>query len=153
MIYQVRQFVALAASTLLCAGVAGCATSPADSGTLGDRAAAAALEQVGTPYRYGGNSPAGFDCSGLVHYAYTTAGLGIPRTTAGQWQKLPAVARQNVEPGDLLFFRIDGKMSHVGLYVGDGRFVHAPSTGKRVAVEELDSRFYSKAFIRAGRPR
>ena len=54
--------------------------------------------------------------------------------------------------GDLLFFNIDGKMSHVGLYIGDGKFVHAPSSGKQVSIETLDSRFYSTAFIRAGRP-
>lgn len=150
---QARQFVRLATLALVVTTMAGCATSPVETGALGNRAAAAALDQVGTPYRYGGSTPAGFDCSGLVHYAYTTAGLSIPRTTAGQWAKLPAVAEKDLQPGDLLFFRIDGKMSHVGMYVGDRRFVHAPSSGRRVEVEDLDARFYSKAFLRAGRPR
>lgn len=152
MISQVRQlvFAAVLAVSSLAAG--GCSTTPAAPDSVGDLAAAAALSQVGTPYRYGGSAPGGFDCSGLVHYAYTTVGVSIPRTTAGQWSKLPSVPGNDVQPGDLLFFNIEGKMSHVGMYIGDGRFVHAPSTGRHVAVEDLDSRFYSKAFVRAGRP-
>jgi murein DD-endopeptidase len=153
MLAQVRQFVTAAVLAWYCLGLAGCATAPVASDSVGHRAAATALQQVGTPYRYGGSTPAGFDCSGLVHYAYTSAGVSIPRTTTGQWSKLPPVAERDMRPGDLVFFNIEGKMSHVGMYIGDGRFVHAPSTGKRVAVEDLGSRYYSRAFIRAGRPR
>lgn len=118
----------------------------------GDDAVKIALGQVGIPYRYGGASPSGFDCSGLVHYSYLKAGKSVPRTTGQLWSATATVDRRNMRAGDLLFFNIDGKMSHVGLYIGDSRFVHAPSSGKTVSVESLDSEFYRRAFIRAGRP-
>ncbi len=121
--------------------------------TLGERAAAVALQQVGVPYRYGGTSPSGFDCSGLVHYSYANAGRSVPRTTAGLWAEFTPVEMQRMQTGDLLFFNIDGKMSHVGMYLGDGRFVHAPSSGRAVSIESLYSDFYREALIRAGRPR
>jgi len=119
---------------------------------IGQRAAAVALRQVGVPYRYGGASPRGFDCSGLVYYAYANVGKSLPRTTAGLWRSLAPVEAGHLQAGDLLFFRIAGKVSHVGMYLGGGRFVHAPSTGKVVSVEYLGADFYRHAFIRAGRP-
>ena len=121
--------------------------------TVGERAAAVALQQVGVPYRYGGVGPSGFDCSGLVHYSYAHAGKSVPRTTAALWAKLAPVEAWRMQTGDLLFFNIEGKMSHVGLYLGDGRFVHAPSSGRVVSIESLDSDYYRDALIRAGRPR
>ena len=120
---------------------------------VGEQAVRIALRQVGVPYRYGGSSPRGFDCSGLVHYSYAHAGKTIPRTTAGLWAELAPVETRHIRTGDLLFFSIAGKMSHVGMYVGGGHFVHAPSTGRVVSVESLESDYYSKALIRAGRPR
>jgi murein DD-endopeptidase len=111
-----------------------------------------AVRQLGVPYRYGGNSTDGFDCSGLVHYAYSKAGKSVPRTTSGLWRKLTPVDRANLRVGDLLFFNIDGKVSHVGLYLGSRRFVHAPSSGRDVTIEELDSTYYRQAFVRGGRP-
>lgn len=120
---------------------------------VGERAAAIALTQLGVPYRYGGSTPRGFDCSGLVYYSYANAGKNVPRTTAGLWAELSPVENRQMRAGDLLFFRISGKMSHVGMYLGDGRFVHAPSTGKKVSIESLESAYYRNAFIRAGRPR
>lgn len=152
MISQARQFVGHSVTVLLLLVVSGCTTSPPAPVGAGDRAASAALQQVGKPYRYGGSSPSGFDCSGLVHFAYASVGVSVPRTTAGQWAELAPVSQREVRTGDLLFFNIDGRMSHVGLYIGDGKFVHAPSSGKQVSIETLDSRFYSRAFIRAGRP-
>ena len=121
--------------------------------TAGRRAADIAVRQVGVPYLYGGSDPQGFDCSGLVHYAYRNAGKSLPRTTGGLWQGLDVVGDADMQVGDILFFRIEGKMSHVGLYLGDGRFVHAPSSGRHVGLADLNSTFYRKAFIRAGRPR
>ena len=120
--------------------------------TIGERAAAIALQQVGTPYRYCGQTPAGFDCSGLVHYAYRRAGKRVPRTTDELWSASPTVPRSDLRVGDLLFFSIGGKLQHVGLYVGDGRFAHAPSTGRTVTVESLSRDFYREALMRAGRP-
>ncbi|MGI9237712.1 MAG: C40 family peptidase [Woeseiaceae bacterium] len=116
-------------------------------------AARIALDQVGVPYRYGGSSPSGFDCSGLVQYSYSRAGKPIARTTNQLWSSTQAVGRQELRVGDLLFFSIEGKMSHVGLYLGQQRFVHAPSSGRSVTVASLDAPFYQSAFLRAGRPR
>ncbi len=117
----------------------------------GSRAAEIAVRQVGVPYRYGGATSNGFDCSGLVHYSYARAGKNVPRTTAGLWQGARPISYGELQTGDVLFFRIEGKVAHVGMYVGDGRFVHAPASGQRVSVESLASDFYSLAFIRAGR--
>jgi murein DD-endopeptidase len=120
-------------------------------GTTGLTAAEVALEQVGVPYRYGGSDRDGFDCSGLVFYAYSRAGKTLPRTTGELWRRSIPVPDRELRTGDLLFFNIEGKMSHVGMYLGDGSFVHAPSTGKRVSVASLESAFYRQAFIRGGR--
>jgi len=121
--------------------------------SVGERAARVAVQQVGTPYRYGGSTPSGFDCSGLVQYSYANAGKNVPRTTGGLWNELVPINDRDMRVGDLLFFNISGKMSHVGLYLGGGRFVHAPSSGKVVSIESLGSDYYRRAFIRAGRPR
>ncbi len=119
---------------------------------VGEQAAVVAVRQLGVPYRYGGSTSKGFDCSGLVQYAYSQAGKSIPRTTAAQWQRLQPVAASNLRVGDVLFFNIEGKVSHVGLYLGRRRFVHAPSSGREVTIAELDSAYYRKAFVRGGRP-
>jgi cell wall-associated NlpC family hydrolase len=117
----------------------------------GNRAAEIAIRQVGAPYRYGGATTDGFDCSGLVHFSYAKAGKNVPRTTAGLWSGARPIAYGELQTGDVLFFRIEGKMSHVGIYLGNGQFVHAPASGRRVSVESLDADFYSLAFIRGGR--
>ena len=118
----------------------------------GQQAAVVAVRQVGVPYRYGGTTTRGFDCSGLVQYAWSAAGKKIPRTTTEQWRRLSPVRDNDIRVGDLLFFRIDGQISHVGLYLGDRRFVHAPSSGRDVTVASLDAAFYQRTFVRAGRP-
>ena len=82
---------------------------------LGERAAAVAMSQIGVPYRYGGNSTSGFDCSGLVQYSYARVGKNVPRTTGQQWSAVTTVQRADLQAGDLLFFSIEGKMSHVGM--------------------------------------
>lgn len=130
---------------------AGATTRPGRSSA--EQAAVVAVRQVGVPYRYGGTSTRGFDCSGLVQYAYAKSGKRIPRTTAAQWRELAPVPADELRVGDLLFFRIGGRISHVGLYLGSGRFVHAPSTGREVTIAELDADFYRRAFVRGGRPR
>ncbi len=153
MIAQHAHRIRCAAAILLAAlGLAACSSTPATGNHAGATAASIAKGQVGVPYRYGGNTPAGFDCSGLVQYSYAAAGIAIPRTTSGQWATMSPVDRSDMRAGDLLFFEISGKMSHVGLYLGNGRFVHATSSGRTVSIESLGSGFYRKAFIRAGRP-
>ena len=153
-------FVVLAAGLVGCAGQS--AVKPQSQTTvnarqsphnLGQQAASIAVHQVGVPYRYGGSAPTGFDCSGLIHYSYQRAGKAVARTTAQLWNSTSAVDRRDMRPGDVLFFRIEGKMSHVGIFIGDNRFVHAPSSGKSVSIESLSSDFYRSAFIRAGRPK
>lgn len=118
----------------------------------GEQAALVAIGQVGVPYRYGGSTARGFDCSGLVQFAWANAGRRIPRTTGEQWRALTPVGGSSLQPGDILFFRIDGGISHVGMYVGDGRFVHAPATGRQVSIASLSSDFYRETFVRGGRP-
>jgi len=118
----------------------------------GEQAAVVAVQQIGVPYVYGGNSVRGFDCSGLVQYAWAKAGKRIPRTTTEQWQRLSPVDARHLQVGDLLFFRINGRIAHVGLYLGDNRFVHAPESGREVSVTSLNTDFYRRAFVRAGRP-
>lgn len=128
------------------------ATESAKRLTAGERAAAVALDQVGVPYRYGGSTPSGFDCSGLVQYSYTQAGVHVPRTTRQLWSSASTVSRNDLRAGDLLFFNVEGKMSHVGMYLGERRFVHAPQSGRTVSVASLDSPFYRSALTRVGRP-
>jgi cell wall-associated NlpC family hydrolase len=122
------------------------------SQSIGEKAAAVAIEQVGAPYRYGGATSSGFDCSGLVQFSYRQAGKSVPRTTGQLWSSTTPVGRENLRVGDLLFFNIEGKMSHVGMYVGGQRFVHAPSSGRTVSIATLTAPFYASAFIRGGRP-
>ncbi|WP_455234252.1 C40 family peptidase [Thiogranum longum] len=110
-----------------------------------------AHEMLDMPYRYGGRSPRGFDCSGLVWYSHRQAGIEVPRTAARQMTAASAVAPQSIREGDLLFFRIDGaKSHHVGIYIGDGRFIHAPSSGKKVTSDRLDNPYWRARLLRAG---
>jgi cell wall-associated NlpC family hydrolase len=103
--------------------------------TVGERAAAIALREVGVPYRWGGISPArGFDCSGLVYWTYRRLGIKLPHSSYALYDHGREVPRTRVKPGDVLFF---SGLGHVGIYVGRGRMVHAPHTGSRVQVVRL----------------
>jgi cell wall-associated NlpC family hydrolase len=149
---QIRVFALLITMLAMVAcGSPGPALKSDSVSSPGERAALAALEQVGAPYRYGGDSPHGFDCSGLVQYSYGHAGVAVPRTTRQLWSVARTVERGDLRVGDLLFFSIEGKMSHVGMYLGEQRFVHAPQSGRRVSVASLDLPFYRAALLRAGR--
>jgi murein DD-endopeptidase len=109
-----------------------------------ERAASHALKMVGRPYRAGGETAAaGFDCSGLVQFSYRQAGVAVPRSTELQLRATRKISRSDLRRGDLVFFDQEGKKkSHVGIYLGEGRFVHAPSSGKRVRVDRLDARYW-----------
>ena len=121
------------------------------NGALGDRAAGLARDQLGKQYQWGASGPDKFDCSGLVQYSYSAAGLKVPRTSRDQYGSATPISLTDAEPGDLLFFRYDRKISHVAIYLGDERFVHAPSSGKTVSVASLRDPHYQQHFVRAGR--
>ncbi len=114
-------------------------------------ATAIATRMLGAPYRYGGASPSGFDCSGLVYYAYHKAGYRVPRTSQLQYQDSLPVKSAHAREGDLLFFRIEGKVSHVGVYLGNRQFIHAPASGKRVSITSLDNPYWRQRLIKTGR--
>jgi cell wall-associated NlpC family hydrolase len=119
----------------------------------GEKIVGIAAAQIGTPYRFGGESPgSGFDCSGLVFYSYDKLGLKVPRTAADQRRAAERIKRDKLELGDLVFFRSSkGRIDHVGIYAGEGRFIHAPNTGKVVTYGYLDDPYYRKHFVSAGR--
>lgn len=113
-----------------------------------------ALALVGTPYRYGGNTPeGGFDCSGLVGYVFRdAAGIELPRSSRDIARiDAPSVRRSQLVPGDLVFFGRGREVNHVGLYVGEGRFVHAPNRGGTVRLDALDGPYWDESFLHARR--
>ncbi|MCL1634189.1 C40 family peptidase [Luteimonas sp. SX5] len=113
-----------------------------------------ALSLVGTPYRYGGNTPqGGFDCSGLVNYVYRDMlDLKLPRTSRELARvQGPKIAPERLAAADLVFFGSGGAVSHVGIYVGEGRFVHAPSTGGTVRLDHLDGAYWRDHYSGARR--
>ncbi len=119
---------------------------------VGDAIADLAMGMVGTRYRYGGTDPVeGFDCSGLVFYTYTQAGYEVPRTSRELFRATRKIAVGDADPGDLMFFQDETKLSHVGIYIGEGRFVHAPASGQRVAIANLDSPYYLEHLVAVGR--
>ncbi len=130
----------------------GCAAKPPLEDTrLRSQVVAVALSMQGKPYRYGGSTPAGFDCSGLVQYSFKKSGLNIPRNSYAQYKFSAPVYISRMQPGDLVFFRIDGSfVSHVGIYIGDGRFVHAPGKNRSVSIDQLDADYWQKRLVGGG---
>ena len=106
-------------------------------------------------YRRGGRNPhSGFDCSGFVHYVFAKVlGVDLPENSAAQFRDSQRIARDDLQAGDLVFFRTRGKrISHVGIYLGDGRFIHSPTTGERVRVDRLRENYWARRFAGARRP-
>jgi cell wall-associated NlpC family hydrolase len=147
-------------SLFLLALLAGCSSAPHRSeppllaGSARADAANAvlfrAIALVGTPYRYGGNTPAGgFDCSGLVGYVFMdAAGVALPRTSSDMSDlRARKVDREALQAGDLVFFAEGRHIGHVGIYVGEGRFVHAPNSGGTVRLDRLDGAWWNEHFV------
>ena len=137
--------------------VAGCASStPKSSPDLATAEYSSArllvvstsLEYVGTPYERGGASPAGFDCSGFVLFVYAQAGVSLSHGVAKQYRLGSAVPRDQLEPGDVVFF---DRLRHAGIYIGDARFVHATKPGDVVMVSSLDEEWFRRRWIGARR--
>lgn len=166
-------FLGALTATWLLLVVAGCSWNPpqsspdadnetgtgqwADNGSSGGdvstgaRVAGLAAAMIGIPYVYGGQTPEGFDCSGLVFYAYRETGIDVPRTSLAQYRAAKRIPVSAAQPGDLVFFRIGRQISHVGIYVGNNRFIHSPETGQTVKINDLDDEYYKKRFAGAGR--
>jgi cell wall-associated NlpC family hydrolase len=156
---QTAAVIGLLTATLLAAGCAGTPARVAES-PAGRQAVVSprgpvvelALSMIGVQYRYGGADPAvGFDCSGLVYYTFTQNGHVVPRTSQAQYDTALKVPFAEAAEGDLLFFRDQQKLSHVGIYLGDRRFVHAPSSGDSVRVANIDSPYYQQHLVAVGR--
>jgi peptidoglycan DL-endopeptidase CwlO len=116
--------------------------------TTGEEAVKIAFHYLGTPYSWAGASPSGFDCSGFVMYVYGRLGIGLPHSSSMVWGEGRAVSRSRLEPGDIVFFN---GLSHVGIYVGNGAFVHSPHTGEVVKISHFSDGWYSSTYDGARR--
>ena len=132
----------------------GCAhDAPHDNSPApGEIAVKQALTMKGKPYRYGGSTPRGFDCSGLVQYSYAHAGVRLPHGTNALRQQSRSISKRELQLGDLLFFNQEGKKSsHVALYLGNDSFIHAPSTSKNVHISQFSNPYWRTHFSEARR--
>jgi len=149
-----RALAALSVAAAVFAHGTGAVEVARDDGTVRSDIVVRALTLLDTPYRYGGSTPAtGFDCSGLVRYVFQSVGAPqLPRRSEDIGKLGEPIARSQLEPGDLVFFNTLARAySHVAIYIGDGRFLHAPARGGRVRVEGLDDRYWRARFDGARR--
>ena len=126
--------------------------APSEVGLVRSEVVLAALGHLDAPYRYGGFDAAGLDCSALVQRAYLQAGLNhVPRTTAQQARAAHRVPQGRIQPGDVLFFAARGnRIDHVGIFIGDDRFIHAPNASSQVRIEPLTSTYWHPRLRKAG---
>jgi cell wall-associated NlpC family hydrolase len=126
---------------------------PSSAGDVTGSAIARTAETLlGSPYREGGALPGGFDCSGLVNYVFARHGIAVPRDVSHLASAGVPVDRGDIAPGDLVFFAINGSgPTHVGIAIGDGRFVHAPKSGDVVRVESMSAGYWTSRFVAARR--
>lgn len=112
----------------------------------------AAYAALGIPYKYGGNNPArGLDCSSLMQFIYKRAlNTSLPRTAAQQRDRSKTLAFQNLQPGDMLFFKINPRTNHVGVYIGHGKFIHASSGSRKAVIASMDLPYWKKRFVKFG---
>ena len=121
--------------------------------TTGDKIVAKAKQYLGVPYKWGGTDPSGFDCSGFVYYVLRSQGINVSRTQTAMYAQGTPVSKANLKPGDVVFFQNTYKagLSHVGIYVGNGQFIHAPSSGKVVSYANLNTDYYISHYYGAVR--
>jgi cell wall-associated NlpC family hydrolase len=124
------------------------ATTPAQTQVI-----TVAQSLLGTPYRYGGSTPKGFDCSGFISYVYReAAGINLPRETQGLTQIGRSIETTDLRPADIVYFKIEQQRQlHAGIYLGDGRFIHAPSTSGQVNIQRLDLDYWNTRYQGARR--
>ncbi len=142
-----RNAVVLGLAALL---LHGCASHPFDTPEMRESIKRTALAQVGKPYRFGGSSPSGFDCSGLVQYVFARNGVQVPRSSDDQRDVgEDDLDLDEAQVGDLLFFKIDSwfGVDHVAIYIGDGFAVHAPVSGRQVVVTDMTTPFWEDHFV------
>ena len=137
----------LGAPSALASGMGVTARRPIAPPTVGQAAAKLSLRYLGAPYVWAGTTPAGFDCSGFTMYVWGQLGVGLPHNAAAQFSMGTAVPMSDLQPGDLVFFY---GLGHVGIYVGNGAFIHAPHTGDVVKISSL-SGSYASSFVGARR--
>jgi len=125
-------------------------TAPAPASSLGQQVVSYAKQFLGTPYVYGGNGPSSFDCSGFTKYVYSHFGYTLNRTATGQLSNGSSVSKSQLQPGDLVFFnngRTSKPVSHVGIYIGGGQFIHASTNRYVVQIDNLASGYYAGVYV------
>ncbi len=132
-------------------GTAAKSSSGSSSSAAGQKIADYALRYVGYPYVYGGSSPSGFDCSGFVQYVYKQNGISINRTATAQLADGYNVSYNDMKPGDIVYFGYGSTASHVGIYIGNGQFVHAQNSSTGVVITSLSQSYYANRFLCAHR--
>ena len=127
-------------------------TSTSSSSTLGGKLVSKAKSKLGCKYVWGATGPNSFDCSGLMYWTHKQFGITLPRTSLAQSKSGKSVSKSNLQPGDLIFWKTtSAPVGHVGMYVGDGKFIHAPNKSKPVKIDSLSSSYYSSRYVCARR--